>query len=87
MNLKKLVGMANSIGAFFAAESNRADALEGIASHIRRFWDPRMRAQLIAGFDRGECTDASPLVIEAIAANRERLLGGTVRPGEPPRTG
>lgn len=74
MDIRKLVRMANSIGAFFAVEPNRAEAVEGVANHIRRFWDPRMRAQLLAAFDRGDCGDASPLVAEALQAHRGRLI-------------
>ena len=30
--------MANQIGSFFEARSDRTEALEGIAQHIRKFW-------------------------------------------------
>ena len=46
MSVESLVRMANDIGHFFAAEPKRADAIAGIANHIRRFWDPRMRRQI-----------------------------------------
>jgi formate dehydrogenase subunit delta len=46
MSVESLVRMANDIGHFFAAEPNRADAIAGIANHIRKFWDPRMRRQI-----------------------------------------
>ena len=39
----KLVRMANEIGKFFAAQGE-ARAVEGIATHLRKFWTPRMRA-------------------------------------------
>jgi formate dehydrogenase subunit delta len=39
--------MANQIGKFF--ESQRADeVVPGIANHIRKFWDPRMRKAIFA---------------------------------------
>jgi formate dehydrogenase subunit delta len=47
MNIEHLVKMANDIGDFFRAESERADAVAGIANHLQRFWDPRMRRALI----------------------------------------
>ena len=48
MSADRLVQMANDIGHFFAAEPQRADAIAGIAGHIQRFWDPRMRRKIIA---------------------------------------
>ena len=47
MNPQQLVKMANDIADFFRTEPNRADAVQGIASHIQRFWDPRMRRQIL----------------------------------------
>ncbi len=66
--------MANQIGAFFAAEPDRPAAMEGIANHLKRFWDPRMRKQIVQMVDDKE-EGLQPLVEEAIRANRERLLG------------
>jgi len=48
MNAEHLVTMANDIGAFFISEAGEQDAPKEIASHITRFWDPRMRAEIIA---------------------------------------
>jgi len=39
----RLVTMANDIAAFFAGESNKEAAAAGVANHLTRFWDPRMR--------------------------------------------
>jgi formate dehydrogenase subunit delta len=48
----KLVYMANQIGTFFA--SQRPDkAAASIAEHIGKFWDPRMRATIIAHLAAG----------------------------------
>jgi formate dehydrogenase subunit delta len=40
-----LVRMANQIADFFKIQSE-ADAVVGTADHIKKFWDPRMRAQM-----------------------------------------
>lgn len=72
MNGAKLVKMANEIAAFYASEPDRAAAIEGVASHLKRFWEPRMRREILAIFDAGG-EEMAPLVAEAIAANRERL--------------
>lgn len=75
MEAERLVQMANQIGAFFAAEPEHAVAVEGIANHLKRFWDPRMRKQIVHMLDENEDEGLQPLVAEAIRANRERLLG------------
>lgn len=48
----KLVHMANQIGKFFASQ-DQAKAPAAIAEHLRKFWDPRMRAQIYAHFEKG----------------------------------
>jgi formate dehydrogenase subunit delta len=39
--------MANQIAQFFASE-NAATAVAETADHLHKFWDPRMRAEIIA---------------------------------------
>ena len=48
MKTERLIKMANDIGDFFNAESNKEIAAEGIKKHILRSWDPRMRQAIIA---------------------------------------
>lgn len=47
MNTERLVTMANQIGAFFASQGDREEAVNAIADHLRRFWEPRMRLAII----------------------------------------
>ena len=47
MNRARLIHDANEIARYFAAYP-REEAIAGIADHIRKFWDPRMRAELQA---------------------------------------
>ena len=42
----KLVYMANQIGRAFRTQGEEAD-VKGTAEHIRKFWDPRMRATIL----------------------------------------
>jgi formate dehydrogenase subunit delta len=46
----KLVYMANQIGKFFASQGPDR-AVAGTAEHIKKFWDPRMRAAIFAYMD------------------------------------
>jgi formate dehydrogenase subunit delta len=60
----KLVYMANQIASFFATQPE-AEAAQGVASHINKFWEPRMRRQLFEIVEHE--TDAlSPLVLRAV---------------------
>lgn len=47
MDIENLVKMANDIANFFGAEPDRAVAVAGVADHLRKFWDPRMRRAII----------------------------------------
>ncbi len=53
MHVDNLVKMANNIAAFFQAEPDRAVAIHGVVDHIRKFWDPRMRKQIIEYYRQG----------------------------------
>jgi formate dehydrogenase subunit delta len=66
MSLEHLVQMANDIGHYFAAEPRREDAIAGIANHIEKFWDPRMRRQIEKHLSEGS-EGLEELVREAAA--------------------
>ena len=57
------VRLANDIAAQFH-HLPPADAESQIATHLRMFWDPGMRTQLLAHIAAGG-VDLDPLVIEA----------------------
>jgi formate dehydrogenase subunit delta len=69
MALERLVEMANDIGNFFAAYPPPRRA-EGIRNHLRTYWDPRMRADLLALVDAGG-TGLAPHVVEAAKLLRD----------------
>ena len=48
MNIEHLVSMANDISHFFDGEYGVQDSPPNIATHITRYWDPRMRSHIIA---------------------------------------
>jgi formate dehydrogenase subunit delta len=49
---EKLVRMANQIAAFFHSKP-RQEGIAGVAEHINKFWEPRMRRQLFEMLDKG----------------------------------
>lgn len=73
MNSDNLVRMANQIGSFFESMPDHAEALEGIATHIRKFWAPSMRRALLTQLDGTCAQDFRPIVLEALTAHRALL--------------
>ena len=49
MNIDLLIKMTNEIGAFFAGADVKDPqaAARDVATHIKRYWEPRMRAQML----------------------------------------
>lgn len=43
METRDMVRMANQIAAFFTPYPEQ-EAIDGIAEHLTKFWDPRMRS-------------------------------------------
>ena len=79
MDPDKLIHMANRIGEFFQAEPDRQAALEGIAGHLKRFWDPRMRREILRLVDQRQTQGLSPLVIDALHAHRQLIAPAELR--------
>jgi formate dehydrogenase subunit delta len=52
MSPDKLIYMANQIGKFFASQGPKR-AVAGTADHVKKFWDPRMRAAMSAHLAAG----------------------------------
>ena len=64
----KLVRMANQIGTFFQSKPHD-EGVAGVAEHINKFWEPRMRRQFFQIIEAGgEGFDS--LVVEAAPAVR-----------------
>jgi formate dehydrogenase subunit delta len=54
--------MANQIGRFFAHQKEE-QAVASINDHLRKFWDPRMRKQIV---DELDTAALDPLVRRAV---------------------
>ena len=52
MSPDRLVYMANQIGKFFEVQ-RKDEVVPGIANHINKFWDHRMRKAIFAYIDSG----------------------------------
>jgi formate dehydrogenase subunit delta len=69
MSPDKLVYMANQIGKFFAHEGEE-QAVQSVATHLRKFWDPRMRTTIVAHFDAGGA-GLDPVVLRAVGSLKD----------------
>lgn len=69
MSPERLIYMANQIATFFHSMPHD-EAVGGVAEHINKFWEPRMRTQFFeivaAGGD-----GLDPLVMEAVPQIRK----------------
>jgi formate dehydrogenase subunit delta len=85
---EKLVRTANQIADFFQSKP-REEGIAGVANHINKFWEPRMRRQLFEMLDDGT-GNFDELVVAASAsikrpitpAEADLKLGLKVFPGD-----
>jgi formate dehydrogenase subunit delta len=77
MKIEALVKMANEISYFFEGEAGK-DAPAAVATHLRRYWEPRMRKDILTHYDlnAGEGLDEVALKAVALLA-AERQPAGT----------
>jgi formate dehydrogenase subunit delta len=64
--IEKLVRMANQIGNFYAAMPEK-EATEGAATHLRRFWTPKMIREITAFAAEGR-SGLNPTAAHAVDA-------------------
>ncbi|OZI29113.1 formate dehydrogenase [Bordetella genomosp. 1] len=77
MDPVNLIRMANRIGDYFDAYPDQAEAIEGVANHIQKFWEPRMRTELLSWLaahpDGQGAVPLHPLVLRAVQADTGRF--------------
>ncbi|MCA8929701.1 MAG: formate dehydrogenase subunit delta [Alphaproteobacteria bacterium] len=67
MKSDELVRMANQIAANFHLYAED-EAVAAISSHLRRFWEPRMRSALLTAAAEGRAPGLTPRVQAALRA-------------------
>ncbi|MEJ1172386.1 formate dehydrogenase subunit delta [Variovorax sp. CCNWLW235] len=73
MHVDQLIRMVNQMGSFFEAMPDRGEALQDLALHLKRFWEPRMRRELLAHLDADGSGSLNPVSAEAIRVHRALL--------------
>jgi formate dehydrogenase subunit delta len=66
MSPDRLIYMANQIGKYFESQ-HRQNAVDGIADHLRKFWDPSMR-RTISAYAKNGGEGLDPVVLQAVRA-------------------
>jgi formate dehydrogenase subunit delta len=66
--------MANQIAQFYHSLPDQAEARLSAATHLRRFWDPRMRRQLLSHVDEDGGVGLDEFALNAVMEHRE-LIG------------
>jgi formate dehydrogenase subunit delta len=67
MNIDLLIKMANEIGSFWEGEAGEGQAANDVATHLKRYWEPRMRAQMITYFEQRQGAGLSDIAKGAVA--------------------
>jgi len=90
MNIDLLIKMANEIGDFFTGASPREQAAKDVATHLRRYWEPRMRAQMLAYYEQRQGAGLSDVAKQAVGilkAGAKAPPGGAAAASGSPTTG
>ncbi|CAN5664953.1 hypothetical protein BH11PSE8_BH11PSE8_25440 [soil metagenome] len=81
-----LIKMANQIGSFFAsqAQADAEAAAQSVASHLKLFWAPTMRAQLLDHFaHESGPSPLLPVVQLALRRHADTLLRPSAKVASP----
>jgi formate dehydrogenase subunit delta len=85
MNIDLLIKMTNEISEFFGTASEPDQAARDVAAHLRRYWEPRMRAQMLDYYEQRQGAGLTQLARSAVA-----VLHAAARPqpaGDAPSKG
>jgi formate dehydrogenase subunit delta len=65
MTVQRLVYMANQIAGFFAGDA-KDKAAAATADHLHKFWDPRMRRQILEHLAQHKGEGLNPVALAAV---------------------
>lgn len=74
MNVNKLVRMVNQIAANFDYGKDREKAVAATLDHVKRFWTPQMRSEIVEHYRQGSNGSSEVVELSYVAAKTvERL--------------
>jgi formate dehydrogenase subunit delta len=74
MDIENLIHMGNQIASFYEAYPDQVEARKEIATHLKKFWAPRMRTQLLQYVDNHQGKELSEGLLASVREHRE-LIG------------
>ena len=75
MDIQHLIKMANDIASFFEAEPDASKGAKSVAEHLKNFWDPRMRREILSYADQQQGAGLKKIVLEALRNHRVEIGG------------
>jgi formate dehydrogenase subunit delta len=72
MNIDLLIKMANQITDFWEGEAGHEVAVKEVATHLRRYWEPRMRAQIITYYHERQGSGLNDVAKAAVGVLAEQ---------------
>ena len=67
MNIDHMIKMANEITSFWEGEVGQDKAANEVATHLKRYWEPRMRGQMIGYFEQRQGAGLNDVAKAAVA--------------------
>jgi formate dehydrogenase subunit delta len=83
MNIDLLIKMTNEIGEFFAGTTDTDAAAAAVANHLKRYWDPRMRVQMLSYFEQRQGAGLTDLGKKAVTLLYEAAKAAPAAPRTP----
>ena len=74
MDINNLVTMANRIGDFYESMPDAQEAKQDIATHLLKFWEPRMRRALLNHLNQSDTAALHDLVRQAVQEHQALLM-------------
>ena len=74
MSTDNLVLMVNRIGEFFEVMPDKEEGAIGVVTHVRKFWEPRMRQALKTHIDQANGEGIKPFVLQALKTHESQWL-------------
>ena len=66
MNIDLLIKMTNEITSFWQGEVGVDAAAKEVATHLTRYWEPRMRAQMITYYEQRHGAGLNDVALKAV---------------------
>jgi len=80
MNIDLLIKMANQITSFWEGELGQDAAATEVATHLRRYWEPRMRAQMITYYEERQGSGLNDVAKKAVGLLAAQAMAAQAKP-------